>query len=96
MSQDVRKLGCRIAQVPLYNFFFFFFVFRFQTDIMLSIVGVAKAFDDVLEPNPVLVELCKEYFGTAALNSSKMKFALVCCKYIETLYWLHRILFSKA
>ena len=66
--------------------FFFFFVFRFQTDIMLSIVGVAKAFDDVLEPNPVLVELCKEYFGTAALNSSKMKFALVCCKYIETLY----------
>jgi hypothetical protein len=25
-----------------------------------------------------------------------MKLALVCCKYIETLYWLHKILFSKA
>ncbi|CAG2216346.1 FLAD1 [Mytilus edulis] len=38
--------------------------------------GIAKAFDDVLEPNPVLVELCKEYFGPASLDSPKMKLAM--------------------
>lgn len=50
--------------------------------------GVAKAFDDVLEPNPVLVELCKEYFGPAALNSSKMKLALV-PKTAKTVFGVH-------
>ncbi|CAC5369774.1 FLAD1 [Mytilus coruscus] len=50
--------------------------------------GIAKAFDDVLEPNPVLVELCKEYFGPAALDSPKMKLAMV-PKSATTVYGYH-------
>ncbi|XP_071120075.1 FAD synthase-like [Mytilus edulis] len=50
--------------------------------------GIAKAFDDVLEPNPVLVELCKEYFGPASLDSPKMKLAMV-PKSATTVYGYH-------
>ncbi|XP_033751502.1 FAD synthase-like [Pecten maximus] len=39
--------------------------------------GVAQAFEDKLSPNPDIVQLCKEYFGTDDMSSPKMKLAMV-------------------
>ncbi|XP_045175056.2 FAD synthase-like [Mercenaria mercenaria] len=43
----------------------------------LTFESVGKAFDEPIEPNPHLVELCKKYFGTDDLNSPKLKMAKV-------------------
>ncbi|XP_006819165.1 FAD synthase-like [Saccoglossus kowalevskii] len=42
----------------------------------ITFAGAAKAFEERLEPHPILVELCRKYFGQdAALDSPKLKMA---------------------
>ncbi|KAL3843234.1 hypothetical protein ACJMK2_021178 [Sinanodonta woodiana] len=43
----------------------------------LTFEGVAKAFGENVEPHPVLVDLCKQHFGTDDLNSPELKMAKV-------------------
>ena len=40
-------------------------------------LGVAKAFGESVKPHPVLVAVCKHYFGTDDLTGPKLKLAFV-------------------